>query len=113
MTGTSMVKSRRLPASLSRRPIRCNLIMAWHGFDGGNDLVVGHLLGGAEKRRVAPIHEDGAVAFGIAAQGADQLPPLRVIQGSKIHRMLPSCWLERTAACRRTSRPCARLPMHQ
>src|SRR5262245_17665903 len=113
MTGTSTVNSRRLPASPSKRPItiieirdrerpehcKCSgrsrsrfakqLIMARHRLDRGNDFVVGHFLGGAGKGSIAPIHEDGPIAFGTATQSTDQLLPFAVIERSKIHRGSP------------------------
>src|SRR5437763_1763866 len=123
MTGISTVSRRRLPASLSSKPmgpIPCarwvksflapsasagcctprlrlglgntnqhRLIVARHRFDGGDDLLIGDLVGGAGEGGGAPIHEDGAVALGVAAQGADQLTALHVVEGTKIHGLTP------------------------
>src|SRR6202011_5299862 len=46
---------------------------------------VGHFLAGAEEAGVATIHEDGAIALRVATQGVNQLPPLGVVQGTKVH----------------------------
>src|SRR6516164_799325 len=88
MTGISTVRSRRLPASVSRRPIPSSIV-AGDRLDGRDDLVVGHFLGGAEKAGVAAVHEDGPIAFGVAAQGADQLPPFGVVERPEIHGDAP------------------------
>ena len=53
-------------------------------------LVVGHLLGGAGEAGGSTVHEDGSIALGVATQGADQLAALGVVEGSKVHGVLPS-----------------------
>src|SRR5438128_2687697 len=116
MTGISTVKSRRLPASLSRRLINsCQwsvvsgqlliaevlsgtdnwplttdnyLVVARNRFDRRDDLVVGDFVGGAREGGVAPVGQDGDVAFGIAAQSADELAAFGVVEGSKVHVLL-------------------------
>src|SRR5262245_59251618 len=64
------------------------LIVARNRFDGGNHLLVGHFVGGADKAGVAPVHEQDSVAFRVAAQRGDQLPPLGVVEGTEIHTIL-------------------------
>ena len=60
MTGISTLSRRRLPASLSSRPMVALSIVARHRFDGRDHLFVRHLIRGAGKRRGPPVHEDGA-----------------------------------------------------
>src|SRR5258708_34036937 len=60
-------------------------IVARHRLDGVDDLLVGHLFAGAQETGVATIHEDGAIALRVAAQGVDQLPPFGVVQGTEVH----------------------------
>src|SRR5689334_15463008 len=111
MTGISTVNSRRLPPSLSSRAMgklriadcrfsiergrgsarlssicnRKSLVVAGDRFDGGDDLLVGDVIGSADEAGVAPVHEDGPVALGVAPQRGDQLPPFRVVQWTEIH----------------------------
>src|SRR5690242_16045068 len=139
MTGISTVKSRRLPASLSNRPMGiadvrlqiadwrlaagagespavnlqpaiCNLqslVVARHRLDGGDDLLVGDVVGGADETGVAAVHEDGPVAVGVAPQRGDELTPLRVVQRTEIHTTfsLPEKRLSRNSP----SAPCCQL----
>src|SRR5690242_5592677 len=64
-------------------------VVARHGLDGADDLLVGDLVGGAGEGGVAAVHEDGPVVLGVAAQGADQLPPLGVVEGAEVHVRSP------------------------
>src|SRR5262249_40123015 len=62
------------------------LVVARHRPDGGDDLLVGDLVGGADETGVAAVHEDRAVALGVAAQRVDQLLALGVVERTEIHR---------------------------
>ena len=42
------------------------------------------------KAGVAAVHEDGAIALGVAAQGVDQLPPFVSLRGRKSMDSSPS-----------------------
>src|SRR5262249_28759434 len=109
MTGISTVNSRRLPASLSSNPIVVGsrqqthfiycplptalcllLIMARHRFNREDHFFVGHFLGGADEAGVASVQEEGAIAFSVASQRADQLPSFRVVERTEVHRRSPS-----------------------
>jgi hypothetical protein len=59
--------------------------MTRNRFDGGNHFFVGHFLRGAGKAGIAPIHENGAIALGIASQRSNQLPSVRVAERTEIH----------------------------
>src|SRR5436309_2305685 len=112
MTGISTLNSRRFPISLSKRPMRtcprtgssqrvgagkrrpltppdCS-IMAGDRANGRDHLLVGDLVGTAGKARVAPVHEDAAIVFGIASQRGDQLPSFRVVERTEVHGRSPS-----------------------
>src|ERR1700720_3988600 len=97
MTGISTLRSRRFPDSLSSRPMMitrhacpkrersgsahprwrigpaARLVMTRDRLDRVDYLLIGHFVGGAGEAGVAPVHEEDAVALGVAAQGADQL----------------------------------------
>src|SRR5262249_25525118 len=116
MTGISTLSSRRFPASLSRRPITVvdagrwtvdggllsvpstvhrppstnSSVVAGHRLDGEDDLFVRHVVAGAREAGVAAVHQDGAVAFGVAPQGTNELPALRVVQRAEVHGSAPS-----------------------
>src|SRR5476649_545450 len=98
-----MLSKRRLPASVSKRPMSLfraippgiaalilglggtPLVMAGDRLDRGDDFVVADFLAGSEEGCVAAIHEDGEVVLGVAAQGVDQLLALFGVDGSEIH----------------------------
>src|SRR5438445_11114567 len=75
-------------SSVPHSPLR--LVVARHRFDGADDLLVGHLVGGAGEGGVAPVHQDHSVVLGVATEGIDQLPPFRVVEGTKVHELSPS-----------------------
>src|SRR5260370_8984535 len=78
--------------------------MARHRFNRVNHLLVGDFVGGAEEAGVAAIHEDGPITVGVAAQGTDQLTPLRVVKGTEIQDSTPNK-KERNGNPSRTPRP--------
>src|SRR5260370_23368873 len=114
ITGISMLRRRRFPASLSRRLMSrlqksegksqnaaydsdfCiptsafGLVMTRDGFDGTDDLLIRNLVGTAGEAGVATVHQDGPIALGVTAQGVDQLPPLQVVERTKVHGRSPS-----------------------
>src|SRR4051794_8928116 len=63
-------------------------IVARNRLDRGDHLLVGDLFRGAGKAGVAAVHQDGPVALRVAAQRVDQLPPLRVVEGTEVHGKL-------------------------
>src|SRR5437762_3563287 len=106
MIGISMVSSRRLPASLSSRPMMMHRqefrtpgiavlllgsgnfsIMTWHRLDGRDDFVIADFLAGADERGIVAVHQDGQVVLGVAAQGVDEFLPLIGSHGSKVHEI--------------------------
>jgi hypothetical protein len=62
-----------------------SLVVARNRLDGVDDFVVGDFVCSAEETGVAAVHEDRAIALGIAPQGTDQLPAFDVIQGTEVH----------------------------
>src|SRR5438067_6391645 len=68
------------------RPSSFRLVVAGHRLDGGDDLLVGDLVGGAGEAGVATIHEDRPIALRVAAQRVDQLLALSVVERTEIHR---------------------------
>src|SRR5262249_8797126 len=118
MTGISTLNRRRLPASLSRRPIplvvgRWSLvighcknqrprtndqgpifppvsIVTGNRANREDHLLVGDLLGAAGEAGVAAVRQDGQVVVGVAAQRRDQLLTLSVVQRTEIHDRSPS-----------------------
>src|SRR5205809_554666 len=64
--------------------------MTRHRTNGRDDFFVGDFVGRAGETGVAAIHQDGAVALGVAPQRGNELPSLRVVQRTEIHRRSPS-----------------------
>src|SRR5580704_5553753 len=117
MMGISMVSSRRLPSSLSKRPMGAprnllcrhprgarfptclfatgtlenvpheHLVVTRHRLDGGDHFLVRHFIGRADEGGVALVHEDRQVALSVPPQRVHQLLTLLVVQGSKVHRV--------------------------
>jgi hypothetical protein len=69
---------------------RLQIVVTRDGFDGTDDLLIRNLVGTAGEAGVATVHQDGPIALGVTAQGIDQLPPLQVVQRTKVHGDTPS-----------------------
>src|SRR4051794_6853303 len=95
MTGISAVRSRRLPASLSRRLMAAcpdasgrPSIVTRHRLDRRDHFLIGDLVGGAGEGGVAFVHDDRFARLGVAAESVDQLLPFGRFERSKIHGRL-------------------------
>jgi hypothetical protein len=64
-------------------------VVAGYRLDGGDNLFLGYFVAGSDKAGVAPIHEDGSILFGVAAQGSQKPSSFRLVQGSKSHGSPP------------------------
>jgi hypothetical protein len=42
-------------------------VVAWNRLDAGNDLLIGDIIGGADKRRIPAIHQDREIPVGVPA----------------------------------------------
>ncbi len=63
--------------------------MAWNGLDGVDDFFVGYVFGSPGETGVASVHQEDAIAFGIAPQGSDKLATLFFVQWSEVHDAFP------------------------
>src|SRR5581483_6760819 len=80
-------------------------IVTRNRLDGADHFFVGDLVGGADKGGVAAVHQDGTIALSVAAQGVDQLPPLRVVEGTEVHGQFSFPKKRTTGAGLRSSGP--------
>src|SRR6266852_223633 len=90
--GISIVSSRRLPESLSNRPMHHRgwiSIMARNRLDRRDHFVVADVLAGAQKRRVPAVHQDREIVLRVAAQGVNQLLAFFGDNRSKVHGIAP------------------------
>src|SRR6516225_1838692 len=61
------------------------LVVAGDRFDGADDLLVGDFVGRAGEGGIAAVHQDGAIALGVASQRVNQLAPLLGVERTEVH----------------------------
>src|SRR5689334_18579609 len=83
----------------------CFSVVTRNRFNGADHFLVSNLVGGADEGGVAAVHQDGTIALGVAAQGVDQLPPLRVVEGTEVHGQFSFPKKRTTGAGRGASSP--------
>src|SRR4051812_3186734 len=89
MTGNSMLSSRRLPASLSSRPMSRSVV-AGDGLDGVDHFLVVEVVGYAGEGGVAAVGEDGDLVLDVAAECGDEAAALVVVERAEVHFRSPS-----------------------
>src|SRR5262249_24776035 len=75
-------------------------VVARHRLDGVDHLLVGDLFRGAEEGGVAPVHQQGPAVVGVTAEGGNELPPFRVVEGTEVHGVLLMEMMKRTTGRR-------------